>query len=110
MFSKLFENVKKFIPGVIAAAVIVGGVIFYSSQTTASCVNVVIDYGVLDLQSKPYEKCLDVEGQTTALELMTNANFKITCQNQMSQLELRVMRITLKVAKICQLSLPIGRF
>ena len=77
MFSKLFIKVKKFIPGVITAAVIVGSITFYSAQTTDNCVNVVIDYGVLDAQAKPYEKCLDVEGETTALELMTNANFKI---------------------------------
>lgn len=77
MLSKLIMQIKKFFPGIIAAAVIVGGISFYSAQTTKNCVNVVIDYGVLDPQSKPFEKCLDVDGQITALELMTKANFKI---------------------------------
>ena len=53
MFSKFFIKIKKFIPGVIAAAVIVCGITFYSAQTTDNCVNVVIDYGVLDAQASP---------------------------------------------------------
>jgi len=77
MFEKMLNEGKKFFPGIIAAAVIIGGIVFYSAQTTDKCVNVVIDYGVLDADAKPYEKCLATEGEITALELMENSNFKI---------------------------------
>jgi len=77
MFEKMLNEGKKFFPGIIAAAVIIGGVVFYSAQTTDKCVNVVIDYGVLDAAAKPYEKCIQTQGEITALELMENSNFKI---------------------------------
>ena len=77
MFEKMLNEGKKFFPGIIAAAVIIGGIVFYSAQTTDKCVNVVIDYGVLDADAKRYAKCLASDGEINALELMENSNFKI---------------------------------
>ena len=63
---------KKFIPAIAVVALIIGGITFYSAQTTKNCVNLVIDYGVLDPNSEPYEKCLATDNEITALELMKN--------------------------------------
>ena len=68
---------KKFIPAIAVVALIIGGIAFYSAQTTKNCVNLVIDYGVLDPNSEPYEKCLATDNEITALELMKSANFKL---------------------------------
>jgi hypothetical protein len=69
--------VKKFIPAIAVVALVIGGITFYSAQTTKNCVNVVIDYGVLDPQNEPYEKCLATDVEITALELMKNENIKL---------------------------------
>lgn len=77
MLNKLIIQGKKFAPGILVAAVIIAGLTFYSAQTTGDCVTVTVDYGVLDAQSESFEKCISIEGQTTALEIMTSANFKL---------------------------------
>ena len=77
MFNKYFMAGKKFIPAIAVVALIIGGITFYSAQTTKNCVNLVIDYGVLDPNSEPYEKCLATDTEITALELMISANFKL---------------------------------
>jgi len=77
MFSKYFMAGKKFIPAIAVVALVIGGITFYSAQTTKNCVNVVIDYGVLDPQNEPYEKCLVTDVEITALELMKSENFKL---------------------------------
>jgi len=77
MFSKNFMAGKKFIPAIAVVALVIGGITFYSAQTTKNCVNVVIDYGVLDTQNEPYEKCLATDVEITALELMKSENFKL---------------------------------
>ena len=77
MFSKYFLAGKKFIPAIAVVALVIGCITFYSAQTTKNCVNLVIDYGVLDPESKPYEKCLATDNEITALELMKSANFKL---------------------------------
>ena len=56
MFSKYFMAGKKFIPAIAVVALVIGGITFYSAQTTKNCVNVVIDYGVLDPQNEPCEQ------------------------------------------------------
>jgi len=77
MFSKYFVAGKKFLPAIAVIALVIGGITFYSAQTTKNCVNLVIDYGILDSQDKPFEKCIETEGEITALELMKSANFQL---------------------------------
>lgn len=77
MFSNKLEKVKKFTPALAVVALLIGGISFYSAQTQENCVTVLIDYGVLDSEAAPFEKCIDAEGEVNALELMTSANFKL---------------------------------
>jgi hypothetical protein len=68
---------RKYTPAIAVIALIIGGITFYSAQTTKNCVNVVIDYGIFDPQDAPYEKCIETENEITALELMKSANFQL---------------------------------
>ena len=77
MLSNIVKNGKKFLPATLVAALIIGGISFYSAQSNKNCVTVLIDYGVLDPQGSPYEKCLTADGEVTALDLMTSADFKL---------------------------------
>ena len=77
MLSNIAKNGKKFLPATLVAALIIGGISFYSAQSNKNCVTVLIDYGVLDPQGSPYEKCLSADGEVNALELMNSANFKL---------------------------------
>jgi len=77
MFSNKLEESKKFLPAILVIALVIAGVSFWSSKSAGTCVNVTIDYGVLDSQNQNYEKCLPASGDVTALDLMNEANFKI---------------------------------
>ena len=69
MFSKYFLAGKKFIPAIAVVALVIGGITFYSAQTTKNCVNVVIDYGVLDPENKPYEKCIATDNELSLIHI-----------------------------------------
>ena len=77
MFSKRFEEVKKFLPAILVVALVIAGFSVWSAKTDGNCVTVSIDYGVLDAQNPNYEKCLPNNGEVTALDLMKSANFEI---------------------------------
>jgi hypothetical protein len=77
MFSNRFNEIKKFIPAILVIALVIGGISLWSAKSQDSCVNLVIDYGVLDSKSEPYKKCISVNGETTALDLLNSANFKL---------------------------------
>lgn len=77
MFSNKLEEGKKFLPAILVIVLVIAGVSFWSSKSAGNCVNLTIDYGVLDSQNKNYEKCLPASGDVTALDLMNKASFKI---------------------------------
>jgi hypothetical protein len=63
---------KKIILILVSAGLIFGGVAFVQSSE-ADCVNVYVDYGPLDNNSK-VTKCVPVSGKTNALDVLASAN------------------------------------
>ena len=82
MFSDTSTEARKFFSAIVVLVLAVGGIALWSTQTRDNCINVLIDYGSLGSQSNGLEKCIVTTGETTALELMKSANFKLEGTNK----------------------------
>jgi hypothetical protein len=82
MFSETYNEARKFFSAIFVVVLAIGGVVLWSTQTRANCVNVLIDYGSLNTSIADFEKCLPVTGEITALDLMQTANFKLEGTNK----------------------------
>lgn len=82
---------KKTIVAIISAALVIGGgVASVSSQSSSSCVNVYIDYGVLKNHSK-FTECVPVSEKINALTVLKRSGIEVVGTNKYgSQIVCRV--------------------
>jgi hypothetical protein len=68
---------NKYISIFISAGLVLGGIGFaIVAQPNKECVNVYVDYGVLDSKAKS-SKCIPVNGEASGLKLLTDADLAI---------------------------------
>ena len=66
---------KKILSVIITSLLVVGGFLVIDKKDT-NCVNLYINYGPLDGEAK-VTKCIDVSGNTTALDILRKANLQV---------------------------------
>ena len=65
----------------IAIFVAVAGMLFVVDKPNENCVNLYVDYGVLDNETK-IKKCIEASNNTVALDILKKANLKIEGTNK----------------------------
>ena len=65
----------------VAIFVAVAGMLFVANKPNKNCVNLYVDYGVLDNGTK-ITKCIEASNNTVALDILKKANLKIEGTNK----------------------------